>query len=280
MSHIVILTHAHDTFEAAPYFLREIAQIWRQEGLRVTVINGPRGYPDADLAILHVDLTVVPAAYQAVLPNYPLVLNRHVTNISKRQISANLVRRGEGYLGPVIVKTNRNTGGHREARLAKSRPLMGRCLPSLRQKLPWSFRAKLPTSEYPIFESASQVPRTVWYNPDLVVERFLPEQRNGHYCLRTWIFLGDQETNSVCYSDQPIIKSHNVLRREAVAEVPDDLRTMRRHLNFDFGKFDYAIVNNRTVLYDANRTPMLGNFSREELLPNIRVLAQGVRAYW
>jgi hypothetical protein len=54
---------------------------------------------------------------------------------------------------------------------------------------------------------------------------------------------------------------------------------MRRDMAFDYGKFDYAIVNGRVILYDANRTPTMGSLSREKLLPTIRLLAEGIRAY-
>lgn len=277
MHHIVILLHKHFTFDTSRYFLRDIAETWREDGFRVSVLHGPCPRVDADLAILHVDLTVVPDDYLAFVRQYPVIINGLVTDISKRRISTNLVCRDDGYQGQVIVKTNWNHRGRSEANLAKKGPLLRRYSNSLRKKLPWGWRAKL--SDYPIFESVSQVPRAVWHNPDLVVERFLPERRDGFYCLRTWVFLGDKETNSLCYSNQPIVKSGNVIRREAVAEVPDELRQIRRDMGFDYGKFDYAIVNGRGILYDTNRTPTMGSLSKEQLLPSIRLLAEGIRAY-
>lgn len=277
MHHIVILLHRHGKFDKPRYFLYEIAEIWREEGLRVSVLHGPGSRVDADLAILHIDLTVVPDDYLTFVRQYPVVINGSVTDISKRLISTNLVCRGDGYQGRVIVKTNWNCQGQMESSLARKGPLLRRCANLLRNMLPWSCRAKL--SNYPIFESVSQVPRAVWHNPDLVIEQFLPEYRNGFYCLRTWVFLGDRETNSICYSDQPIVKSNSVLHRETVAEVPDELRQIRRELGFDFGKFDYVIVNGQVVLYDVNRTPTLSNFTREEFLPRVRLLAEGIRAY-
>ena len=60
MHHVVILVHKHDTFDDFSYFLHEIAEIWREKGLCVNVLHGPRPRVDADQAILHVDLTVVP----------------------------------------------------------------------------------------------------------------------------------------------------------------------------------------------------------------------------
>ncbi len=277
MRHIVILLHKQFTFDTSHYFLRDIAEIWQEDGFRVSVLHGPGPRVDADLAILHVNLTVVPDDYLAFVRQYPVTINGLVTDISKRRISTNLVCSNDDYQGQVIVKTNWNCRGGSEARLAKKGPLLRRYSHSLRNKLPWSWRTKL--SDYPVFESVRQVPRAVWRNPDLVVERFLPERRNGFYCLRTWFFLGDKETNAVSYSEQPIVKSDNVIRRETTAEVPEELRQIRRGLGFDYGKFDYALVNGQVVLYDANWTPTHGGLPKEHVLPSIRLLAEGIRAY-
>ena len=101
MHHVVILVHKHDTFDDFSYFLHEIAEIWREKGLCVNVLHGPRPRVDADQAILHVDLTVVPDDYLTFVRPYPVVINGSVTDISKRLISGNLVCRGDGYQGPV-----------------------------------------------------------------------------------------------------------------------------------------------------------------------------------
>ena len=277
MHHIAIIVHKHFPFDNTRYLLREIAEIWQNDGLRVSVLNGPGNHVDADLAILHVDMTVAPEDYLTFIRRYPVTINESVMNISKRRISPNLVRRGDGYRGKVVIKTNNNCRGACDAESATKGPLLKKYTNSLRSRLPWSWRAKL--SDYPIFESADQVPRAVWHNPDLVVEQFLPERCDGFYCLRTWVFLGDKETNSLAYSNEPIVKSHNIVRFEKVAQVPDELHQMRRDMAFDFGKFDYAIVNGRVILYDANWTPSMGTLSKEQLLPNIRLLAEGIRAY-
>ena len=277
MHHIVILTHKYFPFDNMRYLLREIVEIWQQDGLRVSVLNGLDTRVEADLAILHVNLTMVPEDYLAFIRRYPVTINGSIRDISKRRISSNLVCRGDGYRGQVVVKTNNNCRGACDAEGATKGPLLKKYTNSLRSRLPWSWRAKL--SEYPIFESAGRVPRIVWHNPDLVVEKFLPERSDGLYRLRTWVFFGDKESNSVAYSDQPIVKSDNILRSEKVAEVPDELRQMRRDLAFDYGKFDYAIVDGRVILYDTNRTPTMGSLSKEKLLPTIRLLAEGIRAY-
>ena len=280
MSHIAIVMHRHGSMDDARYFLGAIANVWRETGHQVSVLRGPGERVEADLAILHVDLTVVPADHLNYLRTFPKALNTRVADISKRRISANLVRCGDGYDGPVIVKTNLNYGGQIEARHAARRgSWLARRVRAWRARLPWSWQAELKIDDYQLFDMPAVVPRAVWLNPDLVVERFLPERHDEHYCLRTWVFLGDRETNSLSFSKHPVIKSSNVLRREPVPDVPDELRRMRRELGFDFGKFDYAIVDGRVVLYDANRTPTLGSMTPEQYMPRIRLLAEGIRAF-
>jgi len=273
MGHILILVHQHGSFDKPRYFMREIADVWRQQGHRISVAHGPaRRAVAADVAVLHVDLTIVPDDHLEFMRQYPVVINGRVKDISKRVISRNVVSEGDGYDGPVIVKTNRNYGGIMEAQLAaaqgKSRGGGGGgptfvCEPK----------------DYAVYRSARDVPEATWRHPDLVVEKFLAEQRDGCYCLRTWVFMGNRETNSLSWARQPIVKSDAVIRREPVADVPDELREMRKSLGFDFGKFDYAIVDGRVVLYDANRTPAVGNFSREQFMPRIRLLAEGLNAF-
>lgn len=280
MGHIAILVHKKGSFDKPLYFLRPVAEIWRESGWQISVLQGPQRKITADLAILHVDLTTVPRDYLEYLTQFPKVLNGRITDISKRKISSNLVRFGDGYDGPVIVKTNRNCGGEVEAKIAATTTRLRRFELALRHRLPWSMRCYLKTSDYKVFSTAKEVPYIVWLNPELIVERFLPEMREGFHCLRTWVFLGDRETNSLSYSKHAVVKSENVVRREVVADVPEELRQIRRRMGFDFGKFDYAIVDGRVVLYDANRTPTLGAATREQYLPRVRHLAEGLKAYF
>ena len=280
MEHLAILVHEHDRFDGEHYLLRLLMDVWQARGIRVSIQQGCQTPVDADLAIVHVDVTKVPPEYLGAVAGCPRVLNRRVVDISKRAISTNRVSSGDGYDGPVIVKTNRNSGGAREQTLRGKGPRVRRYAGALREKLPWAFRTHLSALKYPIFESAKQVPLAAWYNPDLIIERFCPERRDGMYCLRTWTFLGDQETSSLSYSQQPIVKSQSVIRREPVTEVPAELRQIRKTLGFDYGKFDYGIVDDRLVLYDVNRTPTMGRLAPDQLprFHNIHKIVTGDEA--
>jgi hypothetical protein len=244
-----------------------LAEIWTTEGHQISVRNGPVGRHDANIIINHVDLTVVPEDHLAFINAFPKAINARVGDISKRTISKYLVRQGDGYGGPVIIKTNRNYGGYMEGRLASAGliPAVKLCHPN----------------KYPILKSPNFVPPALWNDLDFVVERFLPEIIDRSYCVRTWVFFGDRETHSLCYSKVPIVKSENVFRREGLspADVPEELRKERRRLGFDFGKFDYTLVEDKPVLFDVNRTPSVGSFPREEYMPRIRLLAEGLKSF-
>ena len=279
MPQIVILIHQADRFPEARYFAWAMADEWRARGLEVEVRNEPVSCGDAKLAMLHVDLTVTPNEYVRAVNDCSRTINGNVIDISKRKISRNLVGYFDRYDGPVIVKTNRNFGGTPESAHDTGSSRFTRRLNRYRKRLGWAWQTTLPVGGYRIFNSSKEVPRAVWFNRSLVVEKFLSEQRDGKYCLRTWVFLGDRETNALWRSDKPIVKLGSGMRREVVPDVPDDLRQMRRELKFDFGKFDYAIVDGKVVLYDANRTPGLGAATPEEYLPRIKHLAGGIDCF-
>jgi hypothetical protein len=244
MSRFLIITHAYDDFFRMSYLLEIFAGQWAAAGHHVTVAQGLGDWPEADAAILHVDLSVVPTAYVEAARRYPVVVNGAATDIRKRQVSRHLVRPDDGWTGPVIVKTDLNCGGIPEqTKLARggASDLSAGTIVST-------------TAPYPILPSAAEVPDAVWHHPGLVVERFLPEQDSRGFWARTWIFFGDRERCSRYLCDHPIVKGRAILAREP-AEVPDLLRAERERLGFDYGKFDFVLHDGEPILFDANRTP-------------------------
>lgn len=245
MARIVILQHAMQGRAPLPYMILPMAELWRARGHEVTVHHGARDAPPADLAILHVDLTVVPQPMREALARYPRVVNGHVLDISKRKISAQLVDEHSDWPGPVLVKTDTNAAGDPERRihaLAK------------REGFTPTMPAPPPLRDYPVYPSLREVPAAVWQTPGLVVEKFLPERDERGYCMRVWTFLGDRDRCRRVFSDDPIVKSRSVTGHEA-CEVPEALRRRRQELGFDYGKFDFVIHDGECVLLDANRTP-------------------------
>ena len=134
-------------------------------------------------------------------------------------------------------------------------------------------------TDYRVIESASEVPEFVWSDPDLAVERFMPEREGDDYCTRLWFFFGEAELGYRCLAREPIVKSSNTFKREPIACVPDELRALREELGFDYGKFDYGIVDGEVVLYDANRTPAYGALNAEQIGQRLDALENGVRGF-
>lgn len=275
MPHVAIILHPNDDLEQGRYFLYHLRQAWEARGVRVHVVRDPDAKAQADLAVLHVDLTVVPPEFAALAARYPRCVNGRLLDISKRAISRQLVMRGDGYDGPVIVKTNMNCGGVKERALRGRPALAVRAAKWLRGGA-WAVKEVISTQRYEVFDRVCDVPPAVWHNPALVVERYLVERDGDAYCMRTWVFFGDRFTHFKWWSHKPVIKVSVSFKREAMGDVPAALWERRRELGVDFAKIDYGLVDGQVVLYDVNRTPTVGNAPREDLLPRITHLQAGL----
>lgn len=283
---IAVLTHEADaSFESTCYLVHPLARRWEAMGLEVSVLRGPRAaVPDAIL-LPHIDMTVVPTDYQALIQRYPRVINRRILDISKSTISANLLRPGNPYAGPVIVKTDRNYGGMPEQRLARRgrRSLLRRVWN--RAASPWRSSGStawgtvewLDPDSYPVFPSLRDVPRQVFENSRLVVEKFLPEMNGARYCVRYCYALGSREFTLMLASRNPVIKGSNVEAWQEV-EGPAAVRHLRSQLGLEYAKIDYVLREGRVVLLDVNPTPACSTLDRLGLTEEVaQRLAGGIR---
>jgi len=248
MAHIVLITHTYDNFRERSFLLGSLAGHWLDAGHDVSLAEGLGNWPDGDVAVMHVDLSVVPAAYSEAARRYAIVVNGAATDVRKKRVSRHVVTQDDGWTGPVIIKTDLNYSGIPEMHAAQMFRRDGK-------------PADLPpgpvvstTRPYPILRSLGEVPREVWANPGLVVERFLPEQDARGYWVRAWVFFGDRERCTRYRGTHPIVKTATIVGREP-APVPEELRAERERLGFDYGKFDFVVHDGRATLFDANRTP-------------------------
>lgn len=278
--HIAVITHAIDRFDRQGYVLNALIDCWKGQGITAEIFRGPVDSPPrADLAISHIDMTAVADEYACMFSHYPLVINRAVLDISKTTFSRQIIDRDDPWQGPVIVKSNRNFGGMREL---LERRLSGDASAAMDIQRPWRKVDVLPA--YPVFEVSDHVPPGVWRNPNLVVEKFRPEpHENGEYALRQWIFLGDRGVCYQSFANEPIVKGKNTLRRIVLADtdVPQSLHECRQRLGFDYGKFDFGIVDGEPVLYDVNRTPGLprSGTQSEKVTQHYPSLASGLNYF-
>ncbi len=251
---VAILTHAKQNFQATPYLLKTLLALWQKKGISVVHLQGIERFEPADALFLHVDTTVVPEDYLTFSKRFPIIINGEVQDISKRRISSQIINRSDNYQGKVIIKTDLNCGGDQEKGLAR-RKRRSRMVHKIKKHLPWSWSGYLSPTNYPIFNSVHEVPRATWWNSKLVVEKFLPEHAGDNYCLRQWVFMGDREMSQRTISPEPIVKAANVVHREIGIPIPESLRHTRAALGFDYGKFDFVMVDDEAVLLDANKTP-------------------------
>jgi hypothetical protein len=265
-AHIHVVTD-RPRFLEARYLVSELAGYWHRSGIRVS--TGPAWEAAADLGILHIDRTRLRP--EEVPEGAPRLLNGRVLDISKRVFSSQLLSPGDDWDGPVIVKTNLNHFGIPEvhgrppALLARARLRFAR--------LSWRLARALPPGHYPVLPRLASVPDWVWSDPELLVERFVPERDRGHYCLRGWMFFGARSYAYRLFSTHPLVKSGSMVGYEFLEGAPPELEAIRAAHGFDFGKFDYVEVDGRPILLDANKTPTVVG---EGESPRMRHLAEGV----
>jgi hypothetical protein len=277
MKKIVILKDS--CFAIDPYLINSIAARWKNMGHEVIVSDlENENLPEADVAILHIDQTVVPDSFIDRLSEYPVVLNRNVLDISKSRISANILNQNDSYPGPVIIKTNANCGGVPEMKLKLySQPNE---VKKITVKLSWEETDVMDHKKYPILRSMENVPIGVWNNKNLIVEKFLPERKEDLFYLRYYMFLGSTEWASRFGAKEPIVKFSKMATEDKPISIPEELRSLRKEFGFDYGRFDYVIHKGKLVLFDVNKT--IGGGSQallEAYSTQLDNLADGIKEF-
>jgi hypothetical protein len=89
------------------------------------------------------------------------------------------------------------------------------------------------------------------------VQKFLPEKDGDKNILREYFFLGDVHYENIERSSSEIIDEDEHLSCRPFTPHPRLLET-RHKLGLDFGKIDYVMVEGQPFIFDANKTPGLG----------------------
>jgi hypothetical protein len=255
---IAVLFHAGECrVDPSAYIVHHLAQYWREDGHEVIYLFGTRRYTPADVLLVHVNLSVVPAEYLRFAARYPLALNARIADIRKSTISRNLVRPGDAWQGPVIVKSNLNYGGQPERRLggnwAEQRIPLWRRIARRAVRLTGRPGPIAGWEDYQVFARMEHVPPSWLGSRQLVVEKFRPEREGALYCLRIYQFLGDRHSCSWLASPSPVVKAQNSVRIERIEPHPAIL-AWRETLGMDYGKLDYVVDEGEVVLLDVNKT--------------------------
>lgn len=252
---IVILHHENQPRDSEPgYLASAMGTIWQSWGHEVRHQYGIEHPADADLVLLHLDLSVVPADYVDYAAQFPAAVNIGLQDIRKRTISRNLVVATSDYSGPVIVKTDLNHGGTPEVRLGLKRPrsLVTLVLRRLGVKDP--SRMVCP-EDYRVYADKQAVPARVFDDPSLVVERFLGEEGGSGFVHRRYLFLGDVEVHQAWSGRRAVNYEDHAQAQLELEPPPANLQSLRAEFGADYGKFDYALVDGEAQVFDVNRTP-------------------------
>lgn len=284
VSRILILTHSN-ALTLQGYFLARVVNEWKTQGIEVLIQQDLSSWIPADVCFVHVDLSVVPSRYIEFAQRYPSTINLHITDIRKRSYSRNRVMRGDGYEGPIIVKTSANYAGEPERR-GKPQLLLHRIWKKFNRELTRRAPPGLPfqqpsitsKQDYRIFPECSMLPVGWLDRDDIVVERFRPERFGDNYVLREWYFLGDREVCRCEISSDPI-STYGEWCPSLDAPPPHSIRQVREDLRIDYGKIDYAIDGDGVpVLFDVNKTIGGGTKDSEWTLRTAKILAQGLHS--
>lgn len=239
---IALLFHEADREQQGFYAVSRLVPVWQEDGHEVVLLFGTRDFVPADLVFVHVDLSEVPEDYLAFAARYPAAVNGRVRSIRKRAHSPHLLRPGDPWEGPVIVKSDRNFGGWPEALRGIPR-LDGRGTES-------PFASPL---DYLVLAHWRDVPPWMFDSADYVVQRFLPEVEDDLFHVRSYSFLGDWGDCQRLASDRPIVKAESKVA-SAPAPVDPRVEALRRELGFDYGKIDYLYHGKELVVLDLNKT--------------------------
>lgn len=281
---IAILVHENVTERTLkPYVITRLAECWRTDGHEVLFLTGTSSFVPADLIIVHVDLSVVPETYLEFAGRYPIALNGWVRDIRKSTFATNLLRQGDPYDGPVIVKSDCNFAGVPERILARPAAARASWIDRIRRNAEQlrglTFEAP---RDYRIYDHLDQVPRRYFSDPGLVVQKFQPEMDQGMYCVRSLYFLGNSLACVRPKGPHPIVNGETFKSVGRVEPDPEIL-AIRERLGFDYGKFDYVVAGGTPILLDINKTPgaRAGGFTdTPEMRALQRELANGLEAYF
>ncbi len=255
-----------------------MAECWKREGHKVQFLFGTRIFVPADICILHVDLSIVPAKYVEFAHRYPVVINGSITDISKRSFSQNLVKLEDNYKGQVIVKTNLNFAGWPE----KVATLNTASLVTIKalHRIGVKFDTFVNHSDYRVYDQITSVPEKFISNPYFIVEKFLPERINGHYYVNFYKFFGNVHQGIKACSRHAVVTGETEISREPIDPHPEIIH-IRKEKKLDFGKIDYCINNNKIVLIDINKTVgMQAGSNSPEFLALARQCAKGLYDYF
>jgi len=113
------------------------------------------------------------------------------------------------------------------------------------------------------------VPKSYFSDPNLVVEKFLPEREGNLYFTCSYHFFGSRTTTVGLGSRMPIVLGHNKCVMQDIDPHPEvvDFRTS---FCIDYGKIDYVVRDGHAIILDVNKTTGEGGVSTDPAVLEMR----------
>ncbi len=257
MPRLLVVCHPNDRFMTGSYILHAMLLEMKRTGLGMKVQRHWTERPPADLVIPHIDLTVWPDSLIEFLTHYPNVVNRRLADISKRSISEDLLRPGDEWRGPVIVKTDLNYGGIVDRRHEREGAKRGEAnsMSAPTARVPQQIRP-FYQGRYGVFDTIAAVPSGIWKDPNLIVERYHGERKGALYGLRQLFLVGDAYVMRQLWGPNPVVKGDNITERQWLeGPPPPDVLAVARARGVEFGKIEFTVVDGKAFVFDIARTP-------------------------
>lgn len=281
---IAVLMHDRDNMQTLEYsIIKFFAKYWEEDDHEVIFLFGIEKFVPADLVFVHVDLSIVPDSYLEFAQQYPIAINGKVKDIRKSVYSSGVLKPDDEWDGPVIVKSDKNCAGTPEL-------IRGGLIGRVKKKLLKTINNKyldtltpgiLTAMDYQVYDHLNLVPKTYFYHPGLVIEKFIPEMDGNQFAVRMTSFLGDRNSTIHLKGKHPILKGDTAETVIHSTEYHPDVLKWRKNLNFDYGKFDYVVADGKAILIDANKTVGCSQslVDNKELEERRRYRARGLYSY-
>lgn len=252
LDRIAILNNSGHTSGDRTHLAALLADNWRANGIEVIDLSGTGTFVEADLLFLNLSRAVIPADYARFAAQYPVSFNTGADDLRKHRYADGLLKAGAPYRGAVIVRTDLGFTAPLHASNAR-RGLFG-WRNAARSNGPRP-QSNPESGNYRIFASINDVPAE-YFGPEYIVQKFLPEEKDGRFVLRQYYFLGDMHFLSLQTSGAAIIHTGTPMSLEEWAP-PHELLALRERLGLEYGRIDFVQVDGKPFVTSVNRSPAL-----------------------